>query len=421
MVVRPARSRSRGFTTLSACWAISLTGDGVRMVALPLVAALLTHDPFGVTAVAAAELLPWLLLALPAGALVDRWDPRTVVVNGHLVRVVLAGVLALTLATGTAGLAVLCAAAFLLTVADTFADAAQQVVLVRLVPRRRLTWANARFRTIETLGLAVVGPLLGGVLVAVSPPTAFVVDGLSFLLAGILALALPRAAPREAQSPRALLGALPGEVREGLSTVVRTSSLRLLAGVTLVNSVAVGGINAMLALFAIEVLHLPVAAVPVVLVAQAVGVLAGARTVAAATRMWGDGAVMVTALVLTGASFVLVGAVPLAAVVFPAYLVSGIGFGWWNVAVAARRQRITPDRLQGRVANANRTVGWGAMPLGAAAAGVLASLAGQRWVFLAGGLLVVVTGVLAKKALLASPLPPSAPAPPLPTTAHDCG
>lgn len=399
----PARGRvdrSRAFRALSAGWAVSLTGDGVRMVALPLVAALLTRDPIAVTAVAAAELAPWLLLALPAGALVDRWDPRRVVITSHLVRVVLSLGLALALATGSAGVAVLCAAAFALTVADTFADAAQQVALVRVVPRRRLTWANARFRTIETLALAVVGPLLGGVLVATSPPLAFLLDGLTFLLAAWFARRLPTAAPSDLPR-RPLLGSLPADVREGFATVVRTPALRLLAGVTLVNSVAVGGINALLALFALETLGLPVSVVPVVLVAQAAGVLLGARTVAGVTARWGDGAVMVAALLLTGASFAVVGLAAVPAVVFPAYLVSGVGFGWWNVAVVARRQRITPDRLQGRVANANRTVGWGAMPLGAGAAGVLASVAGQQAVFVVGGLLVVGTALLARRALLA--------------------
>ncbi|GAB2925559.1 MFS transporter [Rhodococcus aerolatus] len=394
------RARGRGFAVLTASWVVSLTGDGVRMVALPLTAALLTSNPLAVTAVAAAELLPWLLLSLPAGALVDRWDPRTVVVAGHLVRVVLSLALAAALLTGSAGIAALCVAAFTLTVADTFADAAQQVVLVRLVPRRRLTWANARFRTVETLTLVTVGPVLGGVLVAVSPGLAFAVDGATFLVAGLLGLALPRSRRAPARPGRAVLADLTADVREGLAVVVRTPVLRVLAGTTLAASVAVGGVNAMLALFALDTLGLPVATVPLLLVGQAAGVLVGARTVTGLVARRGDGPVLVAALVLTGLAFAVVGLAPVVAVVFPAYVVSGVGFGWWNVAVAARRQRVTPDALQARVANANRTVGWGAMPLGAGAGGGVAALLGQPAVFVAGGALLVVAALVARPGLL---------------------
>ena len=58
--------------------AVSALGDGMYLAALPLLAAQLTRDPLAVSAVTFAGWLPWLLFALPAGALVDRLDRRRV-------------------------------------------------------------------------------------------------------------------------------------------------------------------------------------------------------------------------------------------------------------------------------------------------------------------------------------------------------
>jgi MFS family permease len=76
-----------------------------------------------------------------------------------------------------------------------------------------------------------------------------------------------------------------------------------------------------------------------------------------------------------------------------AFLVGGITIVIWNVITVSLRQRITPDRLLGRVNSGYRLVAWGTMPLGAAAGGVLAQLFGLRAVF--GAMAVVALGMLA--------------------------
>lgn len=387
------------FRRLLQAWGVSVLGDGVRMVALPLVAALLTGSPLAVAAVAAAELVPWLLFAVPVGALVDRRDARSVLLRAHLVRAGLSVVLVAALVQDAAPVALLCALAFVLTVAETFADAASQILLVDAAGPDELVPANTRVRTVESLTLHLAGPLLGGVLVAVQPALAFALDGATFLVAAVLVAALPRTASAATAQPTGSSATLLADVREGLATVLHLPGLRLLVAVTAWISLATGGVEAVATLYALQVLDLPVALVPLVVVLQAVGLLLGARAVRPTVARWGEGAVMTLALGLVGGAYVVMGLVPRASVVLPCYLVTGVGFALWNVLAPARRQQLTPIDLLGRVSNASRAVTWGAMPVGALVAGVLAAATSLAAVHVVAGVLVLAVAGLACRAL----------------------
>ncbi len=393
------------FRRLNWAWGISLFGDGVRMVALPLVAALLTGSPLAVSAVAAAELIPWLLLSLFSGALVDRWESRTVLVLAHLARALLTGVLVAALLTDRASVLVLSVLAFLLTLAETFADAASQVLLVAVAGADDLLPANARIRTVESLTLNLAGPLAGGALVALQPALAFAVDGATFLLAAGLVVSLPRSTgpPVVGGAPnRVSAASLLGSVREGLQTLLAVPGLRLLVSITGWTALATGAVNAIGTLYALQVLGLPVAFVPVIFVLEALGLLLGSRVVQRAVARRGEGPVMAGALLLVGGAYLVIGLVPRVLVVLVCYVVSGFGFALWNVLASARRQRLTPEGLLGRVSNASRAISWGAMPLGAIAGGVLASATSLPQVYIVGGAVVLLVALLARRALLAA-------------------
>ena len=395
---------SAAFSRLLTAWGVSLFGDGVRLVAWPLVAALLTGNPLAVTAVAAAELVPWLLFSLPAGALVDRSDPRRALILAHLCRAALTAVLVAALLTGRASVVVLAALALLLTVAETVADAAAQVLLVAVAGEDDLLVANARVRTVESVTFNLGGPLVGGALVALQPALAFAVNGVTFLVAAAVVSSLPAstgAATVNAEPAASLLAS----VREGVRALWAVPGLRLLVSVTAWTSLATGAVNAITTLFALQVLALPVAAVPVLVVVEALGLLLGARLVRLVVARRTDGSVMAIALVLVGGAYLVIGLVPVTAVVLVCYLINGLGFAWWNVLASARRQRLTPVGLLGRVSNASRAISWGAMPLGAVAGGVLATVTSLQQVYVVGGGVVLVVALLARRALVASGLP----------------
>ncbi|MDQ3885534.1 MAG: MFS transporter [Actinomycetota bacterium] len=361
---------SPAFRRLWGAWTVSLCGDGVRTLALPLYVAVQTRDALAASAVAAAEVLPWLLVALPAGALVDRLPPRTVLLTTHVVRVGLTAGLVGALATGMATVPVLCAFALLLTTAETFAYPASQVMLVALADGE-LDQANARFFAVNTLGLNFVGPLVAGAVFLVDPALAFAIDGMTFVAAAVLVATLPAVAhPERKQDVRTLWA----EVGEGLRLLYAIPGLRTLVSMVAIGTLAIAAVNTLLPLYAVEILSMGSVEVSTLLVVLASGTLLGTWLAPQVSPRWGDGPVMVTGMGINGIGIALIGLVPTATAAWSGNALMGIGLGLWNVLSAARRQRLTPATAMGRVSGAYRVVAWGLMPLGAATAGSIAAV-----------------------------------------------
>jgi MFS family permease len=392
----PARGvRTRGFRRLTGAWATSLVGDGVRTVALPLYTAISTRSPLAASAVAVAMALPWLMVALPAGVLVDRWRPRLVVAVAHVFRALVTFLLAAAVLTDRAGVALLCAFAFLLTSAETFADTASQVLLVELAGPDDLERANGRFVTVETVGMDLVGPLAASALFWWHPAACFALDALTFVVAACFVVRLPEVSPD--RPPRARLRT---QLAEGAGFLYRSAELRVLVIAVGVTAICASAVNAMFALYAISVLGLSPSVVPWLVVVLSLGALAGARISPALAARFGVGPVMVGALVLLGCAFALYGAVPVLAVAVPAVLLFGVASAGWNVLSATRRQRLTPTSLMGRVSSAYRVLTWGLSPVGAALAGPLAASTSLGAVYLVAGAVTVITATVLARPLM---------------------
>lgn len=390
----PQGVQTPAFRRLWWSWTISLLGDGVRGLALPLYVAVQTRSPLAMSAVIAAEVLPWLLCALPAGAIVDRSRPKVVLATAHAVRTVVTAGLVLALVYDVATVPVLCAFAFILTVAETFAYAASQALMVSLAGPAQLNEANAKFYTVHTIGLNLAGPLAAGALFTIGPEWAFALDGLTFAIAAVLVMGLPSSAPVAGREP-ARTGRLRAEVREGLALLTRISGLRVLVSMIAAATLAVSAVNALTALYAVETLRMRPALVSTLFVVGALGALLGAKLAVPAVRRWQEGNVMVATMTLTAAGMILFGAFPLVPTALAANVLLGVGIGGWNVLAAARRQRLTPPSAMGRVSGAYRMLAWGLMPVGAGVAGPLAIATSLGAVFVIAGcfILVVLAGL----------------------------
>ena len=377
----------RGFRALTAAWAVSLVGDGVRIVALPLFTAASTRSPLAVSAVAVATTLPWLLVALPAGVFVDRWRPRTVVVVAHWLRAGVTLLLAFAVHTGHATVVVLCATAFVLTSVETFADSAAQVLLVELAGQDELEAANSRFVAVETVGMDLAGPLAAAVLFWWAPAACFALDAASFAIAAVLVSRVPDVAAERAR------GDLRRRLVEGARFVVRTPGLRSLVVAVAITAVCAAAINAMLALYSIQVLGLAEPVVPGLVVCMAAGALLGAWLSPRLASRWGAGPVMGGFRALLGAAFALFGLVPWLVVAVAACVLFGVASAGWNVLSATRRQRLTPGPMTGRVTSAYRVLAWGLSPLGAGLAGPLAAVTSLGAVYVVAGTIVGLTAI----------------------------
>jgi MFS family permease len=153
------------FWRLWSASGLSNLADGLVKIALPLVAVTLTDSPGLVAGVTLAVTLPWLLFALPAGALADRVDRRLAMVTANVVRAAAVAVLAVTLVLGLesspAAIWALYAVALLLGTAETVYDTCAQSILPQVVSRDRLPRANGRLIAAELTANEFVGPPLG--------------------------------------------------------------------------------------------------------------------------------------------------------------------------------------------------------------------------------------------------------------------
>jgi MFS family permease len=356
--------------------------DGVLWVALPLLAVQLTRSPLLIAGITIAARAPW-LLAPVAGALADRLDRRQTMIRVNLVRTVLLGALGVAVAADLATLPMLYAVALLLGMAETLFDTSAQSLLPALVPRDDLTVANSRMFAVELVANSFVGPPLGGLLAAVGLAVAFGVQAAAYL-AGAACLALIAGSFRPAGVGPAGSTRLRDDIAEGTRFVWRHQVLRPLAIMLGVQNMAFAAFSSVFVLYAVAPgpMGLSAAGFGIVTATIGVGSLIGTWLAVPAGRRLGPFRTLVLSVVLCGASLVvpIVTADPV--LVGGSMAVCGVAIVLWNVITVSLRQRITPDRLLGRMNASYRLVGWGTVPLGAALGGALAEALGLRPTFL---------------------------------------
>jgi MFS family permease len=399
VVNRPGEGEEPGrlglaFWQLWSASTLSNLADGLVKIALPLVAVTVTDSPGLVAGVTLAVTLPWLLFALPAGALADRVDRRIAMVMANLVRAAAVAVLAvplvLALESSTAAIWALYAMALLLGTAETVYDTSAQSILPQLVPRDRLPRANGRLIAAELTANEFVGPPLGGLLVAAGVAAAFATPA-ALWAAAVGALLLLRGS---FAVPRAEPTTLREDVAEGLRYLWGHRLLRTLAAMTGLFNLATNATFAVFVLYAVgpsSAMGLTEATFGLLFATIAAGSLIGALLADPIIRRLGRSRSL--ALGILGG----VGTVGIAAlttnplVIAAAFLIGGLTNALWNVVAVSLRQRITPDRILGRINSSYRLVAWGTRPLGAAAGGLLGELLGLRAVFTVAAALILAT------------------------------
>ncbi|CAN5514706.1 MFS transporter [soil metagenome] len=378
---------------LWAAAGISNAGDGVFVIALPLLAARITDQPSSIALVATFFTIPWLLFSVPIGALIDRADRRRVLVIADLCRGALVGGLAVIAAFDDVRLWMLWVLAFGLGLGEVFFDNGSQAILPSVVEEHQLERANGLLYTSETAGSTFVGMPIGSTLFAVAVWLPFGIDAASFVVAAILAASL-RGSFRPA--PRAGSSGLMSEMRAGLNWLAHHHVLRnLTLGVALIN-LALAATQATFVLFALEELHISrVWFGPLVAIIGAGSLVAGivgGRVVGKVGRRF---AMLVAGLapVLTSLA---IGLWPVAWWVILMTTVQALTITIWSIVAVTLRQQLVPDYLFGRVNSAYRWISSGVMPVGAILGGLTADRFGLRApYFAAAAVLLLAYGVVA--------------------------
>ena len=372
--------RNANYRRLVGASGVSNLGDGVSALAFPWLATLITRDPVLVSLTVAAGRLPWMLLSLPAGVWTDRVDRRRLMIRADLFRIIVTlGVVAMVLtapppvASPAAAIGALCAVAFLLGSAEVLRDNAAQTVLPSVVRADDLEVANGQMWSVERIMGEFVGPPLAGVLIAASLPAPFVFDAMTFALAaGLVWMMVIPAGPAPARRSFRV------ELTEGLSWIWRHVMIwRLAIVLGLINACAVAALT-MLVLFSREVLGLGAVGHGLLLTCGAAGGVIGGILAPTVARRIGGTRSLRAAFVLFVGCYAVVGAATSPGAVGAAIFVESLGAMLWNVVTVSYRQRSIPDALLGRVNAVYRFFGWGMMPLGALAGGLLVTWA-EPW------------------------------------------
>jgi MFS family permease len=364
---------------------LSNLGDGIRLAAFPLLAVTLTQDPRLVAGVAVVQYLPWLLLGLPAGAVVDRMDRRRLMSAVNLGRTIALMLLVASLATNVAALPMLYITAFLIGVGETAYDTAAQAAVPQLVPESSLVRANGRLVSSLVVTDEFVGPLLGAALFTVSVLLPFGIHASLVLVAAVLILTLPRLIPGEPTSPSTTVPTALASVRWLWGHATLRGMLVLAVALVAADSAWFG----LLVLYTTQVLHLPAAGYGFLVAAGAAGGLLGAIVTDRAVRRLGRGRVFVGSILLAAVTQLVLGVTASVALAVILLALSSAAFATHNVVSTSLRQLLVPASLLGRVTGAYRTCTMSAAALGAAGGGLVAGALGIRAPFLLGGLLLL--------------------------------
>ncbi|WP_157641344.1 MFS transporter [Longispora albida] len=388
---------TRRLWSLYAAVAVSALGDGVFAAAIPLAAAALTRDPVAVAVVGAAEMLPWLFVSPFAGALVDRWPHRRVMIVSDAARALLLAGLALLVACGMGSVTAIAITAALVMIGYTFHNTAQQHVVADMTERDpdRLHEANGRVSAATTAGRSLIGPPVGSATFAWLAWIPFAANAASFALSAALVFLLPRDAPSTAA---------PGghepilrSIGSGVKWLARHRLLRALCALVVVGNISYAGALSTFVLYAQDVLGVSTAAYGLMLSAGAVGGIVISLSAKRIIGFLGEMRTLLVALTVQVLAWAAIAAVPLAAVAGCALALASAGTGLAGVVVVGARQRLAPPAMLGRVVSTFRTLGVGALPLGATLGGAVAASTDLRTpLWLAGGILAVAVAASAR-------------------------
>ena len=378
-------------------------GDGLYQVTLPLLAAQLTRSPSLIAALGVMSSLPWLIFALQAGSIVDRSDRRKIMlwVNGG--RLFILSALTVAVMTGYSSLPMLYLAALLLGIGETLVDTALTSIVPSVVPKDRLTWANARLTAAQTVTNTFIGPPLAGYLAGLGFAVATGSSTLMYMMAGFALLLMrgsfhiaPQASPQAKHEFWA-------HVTEGLRFLWKDRIIRDLTLFTASMNIFWSGWGALIVLYAVRPgpMGLSEFEYGIFLTAMAMGGLLGSVVCERLQNSLGTR----NALALDFIGTILLVGVPALTTnplaVGAAAFFAGVGASIWVILVASIRQRLVPGELLGRVYSASRFISWGIGPIGALLAGLIAEIWGIRAIFAIGG--IVSAGLLLLFLIVISP------------------
>ena len=368
----PARLGTGFRRLLASSWSSNL-GDGFAFAAGPLLVASQTDDAFLVAMAATLQWLPHLLFGLHAGALSDRLDRRRVVIAADVLRMLLLGLLAASIVTGSVSIGAVLLLLFLLSTAEVFADNASHTLLPMLVDRKDLALANARIMAGFVTVNQLVGPPIGAALFAVGMALPFLGQA---ILVGFAAVLVSRIRlPRHGRDPAAT-SSIADEIAEGWRWVRGHAAVRTLVLTIFTFNITFGAAWSVLVLYSSERLGLGEVGFGLITTVMALGGVMGTVSYGRITARISLADLMRIGLVIETLTHLGLALATSPLVAMPIFFVFGAHAFVWGTTSSAIRQRAVPLALQGRVGSVNTVGTFGGLVLGSVLGGLLAQLLG---------------------------------------------
>jgi MFS family permease len=362
------------FNRMWASSIVSNLSDGILIAAAPLLAISLTDSTVLISAIGAMVMLPWLLFAIPIGAMVDRVDRRFILAGANAIRSAVVGVLALLIATDHVTIYLLLFASFVVGVCEVAADTTAQSLIPQILEEKNFEKGNSRLQISETVIQGFVGAPVSGFIYAIAIALPFFVNSLGLAVASLLALSIPikylqdvRTDNVEKEKTKFVV-----DMKFGIKYLFNEKVLRRLVITTASIGVCYSMGTATMVLFIVKELELPEKLFGVILTIQGIGAVAGAFMAPRLSKKFGRSNVMTFGITSSSLVLLLQGFSPNIYIFVALATFGGFAISQWNILLMATYQTVIPNELYGRIHGTRRTLVWGMMPVGSLLGGVLA-------------------------------------------------
>ncbi len=368
--------RNRDYLLLWGGQTLSNIGSGVSRIAYPLLVLAITGSPAQAGLIGALRSLMYIILILPAGALLDRWNRKQVMIICDTVRAISMASIPVAALLGHLSLVQLYFVAFIEGTFEAFFDIAEVSSVPQVVSQEQLPAAMSRVQV--TAGLTtLIGPSLGGILFAIRSLLPFLGDAISYVIS-VVSLSFIRIPFQGLRNATATTKrGLRKEIGEGLRWLWNQPLLRSMAFITAGN-IFFGAGQTLIIIVIAQQQHASDATIGLIFGIAGIGTILGAIAVEAIRRRFSF------AQIITGVLWLFVVFwLPFAALPSPlilGLLTAALFFigPFYAVTSVSYRLAITPDELQSRVNSVARLIALGLSPAGQALTGILLQYTGPQ-------------------------------------------
>ncbi|HEY8597010.1 MAG TPA: MFS transporter [Thermomicrobiales bacterium] len=380
--------QNRDYRLLWSGQAVSILGSQMSQLAFPLLVLALTGSAAQAGFVTAVRSVPWLLFALPAGALVDRWPRKPTLILCSLGGALALGSIALAYALGILTIWQIVIVSFIEGTLALFFGLAESSALPQVVPKEQLPAAVAQQQAQYSVG-GLLGPPLGGALFGIAQLLPFLLDAVSYAISAIalrlIRHPLPGAARTEQRSLRA-------EIGEGVTWLWRQPLVRYMAFLTGAFNFT-GGLDLIIIVIA-RTQGASAATIGLIFALGGAGGVLGAILAPRIQRRFSFGQVIVGLTWFTAGIFLLFAGARSLVAVAAILIVFFTVIPWYDTVQYSYRLALIPNALQGRVNSAFRLVALGLRPIGVALTGLLLEWIGATSTLLVLGAWLLIVALL---------------------------